>query len=406
MDVIRGMVYRNGLQRTCIGIDKGKIVAIKKNIDGKKKDYGNAIIFPAAIDVHVHFREPGAENKEDFFTGSHAAALAGVTCICDMPNNRPATATVTTFNSKAAQVRTKACVDFGLYVGVINGNVESVKCIGYKIFLSKDNEMLCEKNDLAPLFYNVKRTGKPIAVHAELETCISHSESHTLKDHNACRPPSCEYQAIKTLVDENRTIGAHLHVCHVTTSKSVAILTGIASFGVTPHHLLFSYESKFAHPWMGKVNPPLRSDAERQMLFEQFVRGDIPILESDHAPHTISEKEEENPSGMPGVDAMVPIMLYHVKRGVIPVDVFCRTVCSNPGKLFGLSKGSIEIGNDADFMVVDFDNVTTLNPLSKCGWSAYDGIPCIYPKDVFLRGMKIVENGEYISKKNQGVMIP
>ncbi|RLF44146.1 MAG: amidohydrolase, partial [Thermoplasmata archaeon] len=396
----------DGLTEACIGIENGRIVKIKKNLHGRKKDYGDAVIFPAAIDIHVHFREPGFEYKEDFFTGSRAAAIAGITCVLDMPNNKPAILTKNDFEAKIKKIKDKACIDYGLYAG-IKEKVEKMDCIAYKTFLSKDNEIFCSPDKLEDILKEVKKVGKPLAIHAETDGCIKHEMAGNLKEHEKNRRMECELGALKKIVEINEGIGAKLHICHVTTAASVDLIKGKVSFGVTLHHLLFSYESKFKHQAMGKVNPPLRSEREREKLFEKFVSGEVPILESDHAPHLMEEKEDfaVAPSGMPGVDALLPIMLYMVKQRKISMDLLYRMVCKNPAEFFGINKGSIEIGKDADLIIIDFKDISEVRALSKCGWSSYEGMPCIYPKHVYLRGEKIVDDGEFIGEKGKGKMI-
>lgn len=379
---------------------------IKKSLQGKKIDYGDAVILPAGIDVHVHFREPGYEHKEDFFTGSRAAALAGITCVLDMPNNKPAILTRKEFKNKVAKIKDKACIDYGLYAG-IGESVEEMDCIAYKIFLSKDNEIFCTSDKIEKMLKEVKKKGKLIAIHAELEDCIHRKKERNLKEHEENRKIKCEEEALKKILEANEKVKAKLHICHVTTSKSVEMLNGKASFGVTLHHLFFSYENKFKYEAMGKVNPPLRSGEERKKLFEKFMEGKIPILESDHAPHSMEEKEdfETAPSGMPGVDVLLPLMLYMAKRGKVKLDLICNMLGKNPAKFFGINKGAIEVGKEADLIVVDFSKVSGIKALSKCGWSAYEGMPCIYPLHVYLRGEKIVENGEFIGNAGEGKMI-
>lgn len=406
MEIICGRIYRNGLTKACIGIEDGKIVQIKKNIGGRKKDYGDSVILPAGIDVHVHFREPGFEYKEDFFTGSRASAMAGVTCVLDMPNNSPATLTKKDFNAKIKKIKDKACIDYGLYAG-IREEVKKMDCIAYKIFLSRDNEIFCSIDKLEKILKEVKKTGKTIAIHAEIEDCIERKKARNLVEHERNRNVICEIEAVKKVISANEKIGAKIHLCHITSSKSVDLIKDKINFGVTLHHILFSYNSKFKYPAMGKVNPPLRSEEERRKLFEKLTKGEVPIMESDHAPHLIKEKEnfESSPSGMPEVDALFPVMLYMVKKKKIGIDLIQKMICSKPAEFFGLNKGSIEVGRDADFIVVDFRKESRVKAFSKCGWSAYEGMNCVYPEHVYLRGEKIVEGGEFIGEKGMGKMI-
>lgn len=406
MEVICGRIYRNGLTEACIGIEDGRIVQIKKIIEGRKKDYGDAIILPGGIDVHVHFREPGFEYKEDFFTGSRASAMAGVTCVFDMPNNNPAILNKKNFEEKVRRIKGKACVDYGLYAG-IGKEFEEIECIAYKIFLSRDNEIFCSIDELEKTLKEVKKTGKAIAIHAELEDCIRRGETRNLEEHDRSRNVVCEIEAVKKIIELNEKINAKIHMCHITSPKSVDLIKGKINFGVTLHHILFSYNSKFKLDAMGKVNPPLRSEEERKGLFGKVIKGEVPIMESDHAPHLIKEKEDFalSPSGMPGVDTLFPVMLYMAKREKINIDLIQKMICSTPAEFFGLNKGRIEVGRDADFIVVDFRKESRVKAFSKCGWSAYEGMKCIYPQHVYLRGEKIVEDGEFIGEKGMGKMI-
>lgn len=399
MDIICGRIYIGELTNACIGIENGKIVKIKKNLEGRKIDYGNLVIFPAGIDVHVHFREPGYEYKEDFFTGSRAAALAGITCVLDMPNNMPPIINKERFNEKVKKIKNKACIDYGLYGGIRkDGKMEDMDCIGYKIYLT---EVSCP---IENVLKELKKFNKPVAVHAEYN--INEDKIKNLEEHERNRGKECELTALKRLIEANEKIGVKMHICHITTSDSIDIIKNRTSYGVTLHHLLFSYERKFKVEAMGKVNPPLRSEEERKKLYERFIKGDIPILESDHAPHSFEEKKKiwDAPSGMPGVDALLPIMLYKVKRG-LNIDLLYKMVCKNPSDFFGINKGSIQVGKDADFIIIDFKKESKIKALSKCGWSCYEGMKCIYPKHVYLRGNKIVENGEFVGDKGKGKMI-
>ena len=408
MDYICGQIYDGEIRHACIGIEDGKIAEIRKTAPpmARIRDYGDAIILPAAIDIHVHFREPGSIYKEDFFTGSRAAAIAGVTCVMDMPNNRPAILSAEKFNEKARIVAKKACVDYGLYAGVNKEGYEC-DCAGYKTFLSADNEIFCSPDWMERLLIFIKKVDKPLAIHAEIEDCIERKKAENLREHGRRRRKECEIEGIKKILEINEKIGAKVHFCHVTLGEAVDLIGNRASFGSTLHHLLFSTESRFTYEAMGKTNPPLREERERRKLYERFQQGRIPILESDHAPHLIEEKEEfeSAPSGMPGVDAMLPIMLDMVRDGKVEMEAMLNMMGRNPAKLFGLNKGAVETGRDADLIIVDFSVEHKIKPLSKCGWSAYEGMKCIYPMDVYLRGERIVESHEFIGKGGMGRMI-
>jgi len=393
VEVVEGKAFINGkIRKASIGIENGKIVAIKKILYGKTRSY-RGLIFPSGIDVHVHFREPGYEYKEDFFTGSRAAAQAGVTAIFDMPNNKPAIMNSETFREKIEKIRHKAWVDYGLYAGVSKDMVKRANL--FKLYLSGDNEIFVDYDELPSLFKKIKERNAILAIHAEDKDCVNRAGKN-LKEYEKNSPIECEEKAVKRIIKANKDIKAKLHICHVTSKETAELLLkNKISFGVTLHHILFSHESQFKKIAMGKVNPPLRDERTRKKLFGMVMKGKIPIIESDHAPHSIEEKEnfEIAPAGMPGVDALLPIMLYFVKKGMISLKNLYKMVAGEPAKLMEINKGAIAVGKDADFIVIDFKKVEKVKALSKCGWNAYEEMSAVYPIHVWMRGNEIVENG-------------
>ncbi len=399
MEIIEGNAFINGkIRNVSIGIEDGKIVAIKKFLYGKIRNYHGMLILPSAIDIHVHFRQPGYEYKEDFFTGSRAAMLAGVTCVADMPNNKPLIVSDDAFKEKLRKIKGKAWVDYALYAGVSENLVEDASL--YKAYLSRDNEIFVEYEELTEILKKLKKKNALLAVHAEDKNCIRRYGKN-LEEYEKNSPIKCEMKAVKKILEINEKIGAKLHICHVTSSSVAEILLkDDISFGITLHHILFSYKSKFRKEAMGKVNPPLRSEEERKKLFTMVMKGKIPLLESDHAPHTIEEKEnfEDARPGMPGVDALLPVMLYFVKSKKIKLKNLVRMVSESPAELIGVNKGSIAVGRDADFIIVDFRDVKKLRALSKCGWSCYEGMHAIYPRHVWMRGNIIIDDYEIVGE--------
>ena len=399
MEVIEGKAFINGKIRNAnIGIEDGKIVAIKKVLYGKTRNYNGMLILPSAIDIHVHFRQPGYEYKEDFFTGSRAAMLAGVTCVADMPNNKPLIISDEAFKEKLRRIKGKAWVDYALYAGISENLVKDANL--YKIYLSHDNEIFVDYERLPEILKKIKEKNALLAVHAEDKNCIRR-QGKNLEEYEKNNPIECEMKAVKKIMEINEEIGAMMHICHVTSSSVAEILlkNGI-SFGITLHHILFSYKSKFKIEAMGKVNPPLRSEEERKKLFTMVMKGKIPLLESDHAPHAIEEKKDfENAKpGMPGVDALFPVMLYFVKSEKIRLKNLMKMVAENPARVTRINKGSIAVGRDADFIIVDFNDVKKMKPLSKCGWSCYEGMNAIYPRYVWMRGNIVIDDYEIVGE--------
>ncbi|HDS59277.1 MAG TPA: hypothetical protein ENN54_03155 [Thermoplasmatales archaeon] len=407
--VIAGRAYVDGAVRhTRIAIRDGRIAAIGGNLSGDPLlDVGDDLIFPAAIDCHVHFREPGMTHKEDFFTGTRAAALGGVTAVLDMPNTRPPAMTPEALQEKLHRVQSKACVDFGLYGGIgPDSDVEAMAphCAAFKIYLSGDNDMYVPPESLPGVLARVRHTGKVLALHAELRDCIDRSPSTSLAEYQSRRPGGCEVEAVKTVLQANATVKSPVHFCHVSSAAALRLLPQPgATSGVTPHHLFLSAQHSFDLPAMGKVNPPLRDEPERRALLALVAAGRATLLESDHAPHTREEKQEfaGAPSGLPGVDALLPLTLSAVNRGEMPLSLVHRLLCAAPARRFGLNKGHIEVGRDADLVVLDMKEKPVVSH-SKCGWTPYEGMTGVYPRQVFMRGQKIVDEGCFVGAPGQG----
>lgn len=401
--VIEGKCYVSGrFVNCCLGIDKGKIVKIGKMLEGEEHiDFGDRPVLPGAIDVHVHFRDPGMTDKEDFGTGSLAAIHGGVTCVFDMPNTRPSTTTVSSLSEKRKIASSKSMTDFGLFAGVRPGiDVPALakQAVGFKLYMvSTTGDLLV--SDLASIkqeLVAISKAGKALAVHAEDENLRKKDIEKDLDDHLRNRPSECETSAIRKIVDA--AVGCHVHICHVSAKSSLPLISGrMITSEVTPHHLLLDSSRRLGT--FGKVNPPLRKKEDRQALFQFLNSGSLDVIASDHAPHTADDKEEEfeyAPTGMPGVETSLPLMLQLVKDGHLEIGTVVRKMCWRPGEIFGLKKGKIEVGYDADLVIVDMMSESVIKGEklhSKCGWTAYEGMPAIFPKTVFLRGEKIVENG-------------
>jgi dihydroorotase len=410
MEVVEGKCFVSGrFEQCCVGIEHGKIVKIAKVLEGDKVwRFGSKAIFPGAIDAHVHFREPGMTQKEDFSTGSLSAINGGVTCVFDMPNTIPETTTVATLREKRKLASSKSLVDFGLFAGVRPGiDVKALakEAIGFKLYMaSTTGELMVPSLDQVKLeIAEISGVNKVLAVHAEDERLRSKEQERDLTDHLRNRNNECEVSAIKKVKAAAKS--CRLHICHVSAKESLAEIdkgSGVTS-EVTPHHLLLDKDSKIgAH---AKVNPPLRKRDDRHALFKALQEGTFDIIASDHAPHTFEEKQEEfqyAPSGTPGVETMAPLILHLVDEKHLDLSGAIRRLCARPGEIYGIPKGKIAEGYDADLMVVDFENDISIRGdrlHSKCGWSAFEGMPAIFPKAVFVRGELVMEDGEQVGER-------
>jgi len=422
--VVEGKIFHKGMfENACIGISEGKIVEIKKILKGEEHlDFKNKLILPAGVDAHVHFRDPGMMHKEDWKTGSLAAAFGGISCVFDMPNTIPQTTTVQDIKDKIASAKSKSYVDFGLYAGITNENLNDVEKLGkisngFKIYLGNttlsllfDKKKIREAVDLAGI------AGKPVLFHCEDEEClIQHKSRETnLFDHMRFRPGICEEISIKNVLQSCSGPSTKVHICHVSSCEGLELLKnrpGNVSFGITPHHSLLNVEKNMGSSGLFKVNPPIRTGFDKESLFNSIKNGTVDILESDHAPHTLEEKDkdfDEAPAGVPGVETMYPLFLFLAKKELISYQRLISVMCNKPGDLLNIPKGRIMQGYDADFIVVDLKDETKIkseNLHSKCGWTPFEDWPAIFPQTVFIHGEKIIQDYEIQVKKGIGEFI-
>lgn len=418
---VEGKLYHNGaFQQGCLGIQDGKIVALKKTLHSDHHlDVGNNLILPAGIDLHVHFRDPGFTHKEDFSTGSQAAAFGGISCVFDMPNTKPYTTTVGALKEKKQLAKEKSVVDFGVYAAVSDENIGRITeisplCAGFKIFLGSSTYSLqLSGHDLPVALRETNRTKKITLIHAEDEHCLKAHEDteNTLVDHLRCRSADCEEAAIRAIMSSSQGITSRVHICHLSSCEGVDMLRQRPphlSVGVTPHHLFFDVHTLAGKPTFYKVNPPIRSSFDRDALWHGVNNNLIDVFESDHAPHTEEEKNapfNDAPSGIPGVETMYPLLLATLKKGQITLDTLQAMLCERPARLLNLPKGKLENGRDADFIIVDLKKTKTITAEhlhSKCKWTPFEGREGIFPSLVFIRGEKVIEDHQLVVKQGFG----
>jgi dihydroorotase len=418
---IEGKLYYNGaFEQGCLGIEQGKIVAIKKNLKADNHiNIGNNLILPAGIDLHVHFRDPGFIQKEDFSTGSQAAVFGGISCVFDMPNTQPQTTSKQTLKEKTQIASEKSYVDFGLYAAVIDENIGrlveiSPFCSGYKIFLGASTHSLqLSTKNLRVALLETNRTKKITLIHAEDGHCLKtyEDQENNLVDHLRCRPAECEETAIRSIINNSLDLTSPIHICHLSSCEGFEILRkkpNHVSVGVTPHHLFFDVHSLNTKQTLYKVNPPIRSSFDRDTLWYGVNIKLIDIFESDHAPHTEEEKNVtfgDAPSGLPGVETMYPLLLTAMKKEQIKLSTLLTLLCERPAQLLNLPKGKIEVGRDADFIIVDLKKTEAITAdmlHSKCGWTPFEGFPAIFPSMIFIRGEKVIENRQMLVKQGFG----
>ena len=401
--VIEGNMFIGGeLKQTSIGIEDGKIVTIGKIIRGgeERVEFKDKLILPGFIDPHVHFRDPGLTKKEDFRSGTMSAIFGGVTCVMDMPNTIPAVTDLRTLREKNATVRSKAYTDYGLFSALTkNSDVAALakESVGFKLFMGSTTGDILMNDDIS--INNVIRkaavTGKVISVHAEDNNLIARTTERNNHDHLKNRPIDAELNAIRRL---GAYKGAKINICHITSAGSAALAEQYGfSTETTAHHLLFNDTKEGAQY---KVNPPLRDENTREMLFKIFREGKISMFGSDHAPHTESEKSgdyEAAPSGISGVETTMPMMVNLAKKGMLSLGTLVSMASETPGRTFGLRKGKIEKGYDADLAIFDLKNVRKIGADGLHGknrTTVYEGYEAIFPEMVMVRGNIQITDGE------------
>jgi dihydroorotase len=417
--VIEGRILVNGkLEHYSIGIDKDtrKIVALKKVLLGRRhKDFGERIILPGGIDPHVHFREPGYEEKEDFFSGTLSSSYGGVTTVLDMPNTNPPVLDIEALKEKHRIARQKACVNYGLYAALTEKNLgEATKLskdsIAFKLYLaSAPGELLFPIKKLPQLVNKLSNLRKVLVFHAEDPFYLKSIEEKDLADHLKAHQAQAEVSAINLLLKLSKN---HLpiHIAHLSTKEGIELIKhSQISCGVTPHHLLLPLSKFYSPQSYYKVNPPLRSEENCLALTKELARGSIDCIESDHAPHKLAEKSKpfkDAPAGIPGVETLLPLMLYQVKQAKLSLGRLAYAFTKRSAEIFNLrTKGSIGVGKDADLTIFSFKDERKIRGRdlhSKCGYTPYEGMQGIFPSWVFLGGEAIVDEYEFVGEAGMG----
>ncbi len=418
------VVLPEGIVRLDIRTSGEKIVGLAENLAPESGesviDAAGQLVLPGFIDSHVHFREPGGTHKEDFVTGTRAALAGGVTTILDMPNTQPPTDSRERLAEKAALAATKAVVDYGFYLGATANNMEealavSDSVVALKLYMGSSTGSLLV-SDFAPLYrrFSLFPLHKPIVVHAEDEQSLKYFGSLGSKDHNQARPPVSAQIAVSRALAIAEKTGRALHIAHTTTARELELIQEAKHKGVkvtcevTPLHLFLNEDDQHRLGNFGKVNPPLRTESDRKALWTYF--DTIDTIATDHAPHTKEEKNqpyEKAPSGMPGVQTMLPLLLTAASEGKVPLGEIVKRCVVNPARIFGLkTKGALEVGKDADIVLVNPDveyELTDEQMLSKCGWTPFAGKRVKGRiEQVFIRGSLAYNQGECLAEPGSG----
>ncbi|MSO64389.1 MAG: dihydroorotase [Alphaproteobacteria bacterium] len=416
--ILRGgtVVSHRGSEQTDVGVKHGRIAALGDLGDQAAEIVGaeGLHVLPGVIDTQVHFREPGMEAAEDLESGTRGAVLGGVTAIFEMPNTRPTTTDPQNFADKMARAKGRAWSDYAFYLGGTAENAERLAdwesmtgCCGIKVFMGASTGDLLVQDDAA--LERIMRSGRRrIAIHAEDNFRLEERKTirgSDVRNHPLWRDEQSAVLATQRLIALARRARRRVHVLHVTTADEMPLLAenkDIASVEVTPQHLTLAAPDCYAElGTYAQMNPPIRAAHHRDGLWRAVAAGIVDMIGSDHAPHPIANKQKpypESPSGMPGVQTLVPVMLDHVAAGRLSLSHFVDLVCTGPVRAFGiLGKGRIAVGNDADFTVVDVAARRRIEAswiASKCGWTPYDGKTVTgWPIMTIIRGRIVMRDG-------------
>jgi dihydroorotase len=423
--VVRGgkLVNHAGEGLGDIGVRDGRIVAIGDLATasaGEVFDAKGLHVLPGVIDTQVHFREPGLVHKEDLETGTRAAALGGVTAIFEMPNTTPPTSNPDAIADKLSRAKGRAHVDHAFYAGATGDNSEILAdlerlpgCAGIKTFMGSSTGTLLVSDDegLDRVLKNIRRRG---AFHAEDEDRLNERKKLAREgdwtSHAEVRDDQAALLAVQRLVKAARKWRKRVHVLHVSSAIEMEFLAtakDVATVETLPQFLSFEGPGVYERmKGLAQMNPPIRGAADRAALWSLGIaQGVVDIIATDHAPHTLEEKAQpypKSPSGMPGVQTSVPVMLTHVAEGRLSLARFVDLTSHGPNRVFGIAnKGRIALDYDADFTIVDLAArrvIKNADQATRAGWTLFDGFEAKgWPMATIIRGHVVMRDGDVIA---------
>lgn len=426
--VINGCkVFHMGrLIEASVAVENGKIIKIGKEPSmpkaEKKFSFKDKVMLPGGIDVHVHLRDQGLSYKETFETGTMAAAAGGFTTILDMPNNKPVTDSSEAVLRRMAIAENKIYVNVGFYSAFPRSlkdvyEIIKVGAVGFKINLSRPIGSLNvdDDNSIALYLKEAKRFKIPVSIHAEdrkiileLEEKFKRLNRSEYKYFLQAHPPLAEIRALRRMLNIAKKINVKLHISHLTTKQGLQIVRENRenfTCEVTPHHLLLTKDKIIDLDGIAVMEPPLRSKSNVKALWDGIRRGGVDIIASDHAPHTLTEKQSSDvwrvKPGIPGLETSLPLLLTAFSRNKLSIGKLIELICENPARIFNLKdKGRIEVNYDADLVIVDLKKSYRINPKefkSKAKYSPFEGfIVKGVPIATFVGGILVFKDGEMI----------
>jgi dihydroorotase len=397
--LLRNCQLIEGLSNIIIEDDKiSDIIPCSQADFDQTIDIKGNLVIPGVIDPHAHVRDLQQAYKEDWETASMAALAGGITTIFDMPNTLPATTNLKNLNIKRKAAE-KSLINYKFYIGATNSNLKDIEEIlseepsdvaGIKVFLagSSSNETVTDEEVLKQVFIIAKKHNKVVVVHTELQELLDKWQQrlpyNSILKHNAIRNRQCAIKGTELILKLSEEIGNKIYIAHVSTFEEIELIRKYKCNNqvfceVTPHHLLLNESILEKVGNIGKVNPPLRSEKDNAALWQAINNGIANTIGTDHAPHTKEEKQQEYekaPSGFPGLETCLPLLLNEVNKGNMKLEKLIELTSNNPAKIFQLEKrGEIKIGNFADLTIIDMNKNWKINASafrSKAKYSPFD----------------------------------
>lgn len=388
------VVLPDGIAETTVLIDGTQVADIdvaSQTAADATIDASGMHLIPGVIDDQVHFRDPGLTHKEDLIHASRACAKGGVTSFLEMPNTIPNTITQSALNDKLKLASGRSLVNYGFYIGATTENVNELRSAtrtpGIKIFIgsSTGNLLVDEQAALEKIF---AETTLPICAHCEDETTVranaeKHSGSTDVATHSMVRNHEAAVIATKRAIDLAHRHNHRFHVLHVSTADEIELIANggpLISAEVCPHHLFFNIDDYATLGSLVKMNPSIKTKNDNEKLWQALLDDVITVVATDHAPHTMEEKQQaypQCPSGLPAVENSLALMLNQVHRGLCSLEQVVKWMCVEPARIWNIkNKGKIQVGFDADLTLVDLNRSMTIlneNQQTKCGWSPWHG---------------------------------
>ncbi|WP_146444404.1 dihydroorotase [Botrimarina colliarenosi] len=396
-----------------VDIDPGVGLTVDETIEAT-----GLCLMPGVVDDQVHFRDPGLTHKEDLTCASRACAKGGVTTFLEMPNTSPTTTTVERLHEKLALAATKSLVNYGFYIGATPANLDELKAAertpGIKVFIgSSTGDLLVDgQQDLERIF---AETTLPLTAHCEDEATVRANAERLagttdVADHSRIRDHAAARIATARAIDLAERHGHRFHVLHVSTGDETDLIRaaidrghGLLTGEACPHHLLFTTDDYARLGTLVQMNPSLKTPNDAARLWKALGEGTLQVIATDHAPHTWEEKQKpypQSPSGLPAVENSLALMLTEAQAGRCTLRQIIHWMCDAPARTWDLvGKGRIEVGYDADLVLVDLEarhTVRSVSQVTKCGWSPWDGVELIgRPIRTLVGGRTVYHEGRF-----------